>query len=223
MGRSTLAFALAGLLASAALHAESEVIKGFRASIPAAGVSEVAVDIPIAEIEIVNGPSSTIEIEGTIRQKYHGRDEKAWAAGIVDATEVVLEARGGRALVRREVGAQVRGWKAKRSPSTIRLLVRAPEGTSLEVDQSIGELAVDGSFGHIDIELRIGEIRVRIPKRAVRSLSASAKIGEVETNLGDRIITKEGLFAGETLYENESGRHEVRVRVQIGEIDIELR
>jgi hypothetical protein len=220
--KRTVAAGLLGLVWSAALLADSEVVKDFRQVATATGIRQVRIEIPIAEIDIRNGPSSEVELTGTIRQRYSGREDKQWATDVVESTRITLEVRGDVVFVRREIGPEAKGWRAKKSPSTIRATISVPPGTALDVEQSIGELDVDGSFGDIDLTVRIGEISIRVPKRDIRTLSASAKIGEVTTNLGDRVITKEGLFAGETYYENESGNRHLRVRVQIGEIEIDL-
>ncbi|HVR42403.1 MAG TPA: hypothetical protein VMS56_03065 [Thermoanaerobaculia bacterium] len=210
------------LAAAAPALAESEIRKEVRYSVPAAAVREVRIEIPIGEVRIVNGGGSTIDLEGSVSQGYSWRDEREWAETIVAATSIVLEIRGSRALVRRELGPEAEGWRAKKSPASIRAVVRVPAGTNVEISQSIGEIDVDGAFGDVSVDLRIGELRLRTRKANVRQLRASARIGEVEAHLGDRIIRKEGLFAGETLYENETGRYFVRLNVKIGEIDVSL-
>ena len=217
-----LTAALLGIVWSGALLAGGEVARDFKQTASSHGIRQVRIEIPIAEIEVRNGPASSIELAGTIRQRYDDRDEQEWAAEIVDATKIVLEVKGDVVFVRRETGPEGRTWRSKKSPSTIRATVSIPEGIALDIEQSIGEIDIHGSFGDIDLAVRIGEVSIRVPKRDIRHLSASAKIGEVKTNLGDRMITKEGLFAGETYYENESGERDLRVRVQIGEIDIAL-
>ncbi len=217
-----LATALFGLVWSGALLAEGEVVRELRQTASAHGIRKVRIEIPIAEIEVLNGPASAVELTGTIRQRYDGRDEQEWATDIVESTKLLLEVRGDVVFIRRETGPEARGWRAKKSPSSIRATIHVPTGIAVDIEQSIGEVDMNGSFGDIDLSIRIGEVSIRVPKRDIRHLSASAKIGEVKTNLGDRVITKEGLFAGETYYENEGGKHDLRARVQIGEIEIDL-
>ncbi len=217
-----LATAVVGLFWSAALLADGEVVKDLRKSVSAKGIRQVRIEIPIAEIEVLNGPSTAVELTGTVRQRYDGRDDREWASEIVESTKITLEAAGDVVFLRRETGPEARGWRAKKSPSNIKAILHVPAGVAIDIEQSIGEVDINGSFGDIDLSIRIGEVSIRVPKRDIRHLSASAKIGEVKTNLGDRVITKEGLFAGETYYENETGRHDLRARVQIGEIEIEL-
>lgn len=220
--KRTLAAALMGLGWSATLLAGGEVVKDLRQSVSARNIRQVRIEIPIAEIEVRNGPSTAVELTGKVTQRYDGRDERQWASDIVESTKIAMEVSGDVVFIRREAGPESRGWRAKRSPSTIKAIIAIPAGVAIDIEQSIGEVDINGSFGDIDLSIRIGEVSIRVPKRDIRHLSASAKIGEVKTNLGDRVITKEGLFAGETYYENETGTHDLRARVQIGEIDIAL-
>ena len=47
-------------------------------------------------------------------------------------------------------------------------------------------------------------------------------IGEVTTNLGEKIISKEGILAGRTEYYNEHGINSLIVNLAVGEIHIAL-
>lgn len=221
VSRSFHFVALFLLVAGSAL-AEGEIGREIRESSPAAGIVRVEIEIPIAELRVENSTGSTIDVSGTIRQKFSRRDDREWAEAVVQSTRIVMEKRGDRLVIRRVQGPEADNWKAKRSPATIRSTVAVPAGMAIEVDQSIGELEIDGSFGGIDVELNIGELWIRTPRQDVRQLSARARIGEVHANLGDRIITKEGLLAGETLWSNDSGLHRFRAEVGIGSIKIEL-
>ncbi|HEY0591608.1 MAG TPA: hypothetical protein VGF40_07565 [Thermoanaerobaculia bacterium] len=217
-----LAATLLGMVWSAAALADGEVLKNVKQAVPATGIRQVRIEIPIAELEVRNGPASSVQLAGTIRQRYSDNDDREWASEIVESTGIALEVSGDVVFVRRDAGPETRSWRAKRSPSDIKATISVPAGMAVDIEQSIGEIDIAGSFGDIDLAVRIGEVSIRVPKRDIRHLSASAKIGEAKTNLGDRVITKEGLFAGETYYENETGKHDLRVRVQIGEIEIDL-
>ncbi len=213
---------LFGMVWSVAALAEGEVVKNVKQTLPATGIRQIRIEIPIAQLEVRNGSAPAVQLTGTIRQRYSDSDDREWASEIVESTKIALEVSGDVVFLRRDAGPQSRSWRAKRSPSDIKATIEIPAGMSVDIEQSIGEIAISGSFGDIDLALRIGEVSIRVPKRDIRHLSASAKIGEVKTNLGDRVITKEGLFAGETYYENETGKRDLRVRVQIGEIEIDL-
>jgi hypothetical protein len=211
------------LLAAGSAFAEGEVGREIRESSPSAGIVRVVIEIPIAELRIQNAAGSTIDVSGTIRQKYSKRDDRSWAEAVVQSTRIVVEQRGDRIVIRRVQGSEADSWKAKKSPASIRAVVAVPVGMAIEVEQSIGEIDIDGAFGDIDVKLNIGDLTIRTARQDVRQLTARVGIGDVQANLGDRIITKEGLFAGETLWSNDGGRHRLRADVRIGSIRIDLR
>jgi hypothetical protein len=210
------------LLVAGSAFAEGEVGREIRESSSSAGIVRVEIAIPIAELRIESAAGSTIDLSGTIRQKFSKRDDRRWAEAVVQATRIVMEQQGDRMVIRRVQGPEADSWKAKRSPASIRAVVTVPAGMAIEVEQSIGEIEVDGSFGEIDVKLNIGDVTIRTAREDVRQLTARVGIGDVHANLGDRIITKEGLFAGETLWSNDGGRHRLRADVRIGSIRIEL-
>ena len=210
------------LLVAGSAFAEGEVGREIRESFPSTGIVRVEIEIPIAELRIENASGSTIDVSGTIRQKYSKRDDRSWAEAVVQSTRIVMEQRGDRIVIRRVQGSEADSWKAKKSPANIRAVVAVPAGMAIEVEQSIGEIEIDGLFGEIDVELNIGDLTISTARDDVRQLSARVGIGEVHANLGDRIITKEGLFAGETLWSNDGGKHRLRADVRIGSIRIDL-
>lgn len=103
-----------------------------------------------------------------------------------------------------------------------RLQLTVPEGMPIELDQRFGEVEMTGVFGDTTIEMKAGEVRINTPRRAIKELSARAHIGEVSTNLGRKVITKEGIFAGSTEYFNERGHSSLVVNLAVGEINIVL-
>ncbi|HUP63903.1 MAG TPA: hypothetical protein VM557_01310 [Thermoanaerobaculia bacterium] len=216
-----LVYSLALLIASSTLLAAGEVGREFKESIPASDVRGIDVEIPIAELRVRNGAPGLITLEGTIRQKYSGNDQQ-WAETIVRSTKITSEQVGDRILIRRAKGVESKKWKAKTSPARISVTIYVPEKTAIRIEQSIGEIDLDGSFGDIDVDMKVGEITIRTPKKNIRRLAARTTIGEVETNLGDRLLTREGILAGETLYDNEAGIYDLSARSRIGEITIDL-
>jgi hypothetical protein len=85
-----------------------------------------------------------------------------------------------------------------------------------------GEIDAAGSLGHVDIGLGAGDVKVVMPKSSVKELIARARIGDLDLNLGDRIVEKEGVMAGKVNYLNEGGSHVVSVLVTTGDVSIEL-
>jgi hypothetical protein len=70
--------------------------------------------------------------------------------------------------------------------------------------------------------MRAGEIDLRVPRATVRELNASCRIGEVRTNTGTELVTREGVFPGRTKFVNKAGKSRVNVHVTAGEVDVTL-
>jgi hypothetical protein len=102
------------------------------------------------------------------------------------------------------------------------LRIDLPPGIDVKFETSAGEVDIAGSFGDIDVDLGAGEIDVRVPRAAVRELKASCRIGEVRTNLGTEIVTKEGILPGRTSFFNASGKTHVHLHTTVGEVDVTL-
>jgi len=71
-------------------------------------------------------------------------------------------------------------------------------------------------------DMRAGEVNLRVPRAKVRELNASCRVGEVRTNLGTEVVTREGLFPGRTHFFNAAGKAHVNAHVTAGEVDVTL-
>jgi hypothetical protein len=222
--RTTIRAILSALLLTGAAFAAEQPKAvhqlAFTASVP--GALRLEIDMPAVDLVIENGPEGMIGIEGTVERRVRRQKDHARAQQIVDASSVRIDVQGSRAFLRRTFDKGAQGRSAQGGKTRFRLHLRVPSGINIEMNQKAGEVTLAGSFGDIDIHLNAGEVSLRIPKRSVRELLADVKVGEVNTNLGDRIIQKEGLFAGKTHFFNEGGRFVVNVGVLAGEVDIEL-
>jgi len=193
----------------------------FRAEISAMGIRRIEVDVPPSEIEIRNGSEESIVIEGVVKKEFGREADRAEVQQIVDAISMKIETTAARATITPKYEPKAQSRWARRD-SNFKITISVPKGTHVEVRQSAGEVDIDGEFGDIDVAMRVGEIRISVPKSSVRELFAKTKIGEVETDLGDRVLSNEGIFPRSSHYVNEQGAHEVRASLHIGEITIRL-
>lgn len=222
MRRLTLAAALAaGALATAAL-ADEAVTHAFDSTIQLHGVRRIVVDIPAGEFRIQNGPRDVLAFHGTVRRNYDGYRRREENQRIVDdvAPEVVMK--GDEAVIRRRFGANATGWSA-RNRSNFDITIEVPANADIDIEARFGEVHIDGAFGNVDVDMSAGEIHMTTPRANVRALAASCRVGEVHTNLGDRIVEREGLFAGTTRFTNPNGgRGDVHLHVTAGEVHVKL-
>ena len=218
--RNALLLSATLLVATAA--AADDVEHKFQSVVPRGQVQRVLIDIPAGEFTIRNGAATHIGVSGVASRDYDGQRERIWAQKVVDDTAVEVYVNGSEAIVRRKFGKNADSWRAQKFTG-IDLRLDLPPGVDVEFDTTAGEVDLEGDFGDINIDLRAGEIDVRIPRAKVRELNASCRIGEVRTNLGTEIVTKEGLLPGRTHYFNAKGKTHVNVHVTAGEVDVTLK
>ena len=219
MSRLSIAAAFLLLLTPAALASDAE--HAFQAAIARGNVQRVVIDIPTGSFTIRNGAPGQLALSGIASRDYDTQQEREWAEKVVKDTSVEFYVSGAEAVVRRKFGKNADSWRARKFTG-LDLRLDLPPGIDVEFDTYAGEVDMAGDFGNIDIDMRAGEIDLRIPRAGVRDLNASCRVGEVRTNVGHEIVTREGVFPGKTRYFNANGRSHVNVHVTAGEVDITL-
>ena len=199
----------------------ADVEHQFQAAVAAGNVRRVVVDIPFGSFTVRNGSTDRIALSGIASRDYDGQRERIWAQKVVDDTSVQIEIRGAEAVIRPMFGPEAKSWRARKFTG-MDLRLELPAGMDLKFDTSAGEIDIEGLYGDIDVDLRAGEIRVKVPQSSVRELNASCRIGEVTTNLGKEIVTREGVLPGRTHFYNADGRSHVNVHTTVGEVDVIL-
>ena len=217
--RHALALAAATLLASSAFATDAE--HEFQSLVPRGQVQRVLIDIPTGSFTIRNGGNDHIGVSGVASRDYDGQAEGKWAQKVVDATSVEVYVNGTEAVVRRKFGRNASSWRAQKFTG-IDLRLDLPRGVDVEFDTTAGEVDIAGDFGDVTVDLRAGEVDVKVPRANVREVNASCRIGEVRTHLGTEVITREGVLPGRTRYFNAAGRSHVNVHVTAGEVDVTL-
>ncbi len=219
MRKTTLA--LIFLLATALPAAAEQVRHTFQSSVARGDVQRVIIDVPAADVGIRNGAGDKLAVSGWVSRDPDSDRNRDKEQRIVDDTSVVIEVKNGEATVRRQFGPQAQSWRAGMF-SNYHVTVEVPRGLNIDVQTRYGDVTIEGSFGDIDVDLRAGDIDVRIPKKDVRQLNASARIGDVRTRIGDEIVQREGVFPGKTRYANPEGRTIVNVHVTAGDVNVDL-
>lgn len=214
-----LALAAALLFSTAAFAAD--VTHSFQRVVNRGNVKRIVIDIPAASFTIRNGSTDKLALSAIVSRDYDGTKERAWAQKVVNDTTIEFFVSGADAIVRRKFGPNAQSWRAQKF-SGLDLRLDLPAGVDVEFETTAGEVDLAGDFGDVDIDLRAGEIDLRMPRASVRELNASCRIGEVRTNLGTEIVTKEGLFPGATKFVNKAGRSHVNVHTTTGEVRVTL-
>ncbi|MEA2463702.1 MAG: hypothetical protein QOJ98_1449 [Acidobacteriota bacterium] len=216
LGASLLLTTIVSASATAA-----DVEHSFQRVVNRGSVKRILIDIPAGSFTIRNGSATQLALAGIVSRDFDGAKERAWAQKVVNDTTVEFYVNGADAVVRRKFGPNAQSWRAQKF-SGVDLRLDLPPGVSVEFETTAGEVDMAGNFGDIDIDMRAGEVDLRIPRATVRELSASCRVGEVRTNLGTELVTREGLFPGATKFKNASGKSHVNVHVTAGEVDVTL-
>ena len=217
--KTSLALGATLFLASPLLA--DDVEHSFRTAVARGQVQRVVVDIPFGSFKVVNGAANQLAAAGVASRDYDGQRERIWAQSVVDDTTVEIYVSGAEAIVRRKFGKNADSWRARKFTG-IDLRLDLPPGVDVEFETSAGEIEVTGVFGNLDIDLRAGEIDVRVPRSSVRELNASCRIGEVHTNLGTEVVSREGILPGRTRFVNAAGKSRINVHTTVGEVDVTL-
>jgi len=217
--RHSLFLAASLVFASSALAADVE--HSFQATAPRGKVQRVVIDVPFGSFTIRNGSADRIALSGIASRDYDGAKERKWAQEVVNDTTIEIYTNGSEAILRRKFGKNADSFRARKFTG-IDMRVELPPGVDVSFETSAGEIDLAGNYGNIDIDLRAGEVELRIPKAIVRELNASCRVGEVRAHLGHEIVNREGLFPGRTKYFNAAGKTHVSVHVTAGEVDVTL-
>lgn len=217
--RHALALSAALVLASAASAADVE--HAFQSAVARGQVKRVVIDVPYGSFTVRNGASDRIALAGIASRDYDGAKEKKWAQDVVNDTSVEIYVNGAEAVVRRKFGKKADSIRARKF-TDIDVRLHLPAGMDVEFETYAGEVNMTGLFGDIDIDLRAGEVDLRIPKAPIKELNASCRVGEVRTHLGNDVVTREGVLPGKTKYFNAAGKTHVNVHVTAGEVDVTL-
>jgi hypothetical protein len=218
--RYSLAFTAALLTATVAL-ADQDVTHAFHSSVPRGRVQRVVIDIPTGEFTLRTGAATTLALSGIASRDYDTAKERDWAQGVVNDTSVEFYVNGTEAVVRRRFGPKASSWRSQKFTG-MDLRIDLPPGMDVTFETTAGEVDLDGQFGNVSLDMRAGEIKLRMPKTMVRELNASARIGEVRTHIGNDVTSREGILPGKTKYFNAGGKSVVNVHVTAGEVDVTL-
>ena len=174
----------------------------------------VLIDLRYGDVHIESGSPGRVEAELRIRCK-HGSERCA-----EHLEEIDLDADSSGERLRLQVARLPR---FSNHGTEIELHVLVPPGSAVDADVGAGRIEVLDVDHDLKVELGAGEIRVRMPEEAVRSVEARAGVGEASLSRDGTIVAeRRHLVGGSVEWESGSGEAHVELRVGAGEVAVRL-
>ena len=178
----------------------------------ASGARAIDFELPPGDITIEPATDGKLSATIDVLCKYRGRScDKL-------ADKLSLEAQPGSDRFRLSVA----GLPSKLTGGmSFRGRIRVPRGIQVAVDMDVGELDVNSLEGDLDVNLGVGELRVRMPERVVRFVEMSVGVGDGELVTTGQDVESRG-WLGKRVDWTGKGKSNVRVSLGVGQARITL-
>jgi hypothetical protein len=174
--------------------------------------SEVRVDFPAGSLEIGTSPDSRLHATMTARCKF-GHDCSRRAENL----RLVSETHGRTLVVKLEGLAK---FNNKGLEVTLRLAV--PRELELDVEMGAGELDVRGAENDVTVDVGAGDVEIRIPQQAVRSVHVDVGVGDATFRAPHGRVRGGGWISKHLAWDDGAGDARVRVHLGVGDASVML-
>ena len=214
MKKTAWILAAAALICSLPARADSdEVVRRFVKELPADGVEQVIVDVPVGEVAIEAGTDRQVHLEVRLECE----DRGGACEDIAQRVKVVYVREDGNLTLR------LKEWpKTRNKGLEAHVYVKVPRELALKAHLGVGELSIADLESSVEADLGVGELNITLPASAVGSVSADTGIGEASLVAGGRHYESAGLVAREIRWTKGTGKARVKADCGVGEIDIRL-
>lgn len=214
MRKTAWILAAAALLWTLPAHADSdELVRRFVKQLPANGVEQVAIDVPVGEVIIEGTNDAQIQLEVRLECDKGGSACKDLAQRV----KVVYSREDG------ELTLRVKEWpKTRNKGLEAHVRVQMPRDLALKAHLGVGELSISSLENGVQADLGVGELNITLPAAAVGSVTADTGIGEASLVAAGRRYESAGLVSREIRWTKGTGKARVEADCGVGEIDIEL-
>jgi len=230
------AVAIAGMmLPASSLAADSRT---FSLDVPAKEIRRLELDANVGQVEITAADIDVIEIRVELEP-----DDDDWF-GSSERLKARLEA----AELRHDVSRGVLGLELKyENPRggdndlEERWEIRLPAGIALdtelnvgsmhiegmsagvEAEVNVGELDIDVLGGDIDAQVNVGEVGIHTATGTPGEFDLESNIGDVQLRIDGKSVGRSDGWLGKSLTHQAGGDDDVRARVNVGEVRVEVR
>lgn len=200
------------LLAATALPLSAATVRTVENDAALTGAAVVQVDIGVGDLVITGSTGDKVKVLLDIRCTDPGSSDCKQAA---DRISVGDRRRGEELLI------EIEGYpKFGDKGLSMSARVEVPRAIHLSVDTGVGDVAVSGMAHDVDIDARVGDVKVTMDAAVLRSVELDTGVGDVELTIGGQTIEGSGLV-GKGLEWNQ-GKGSARLEVDCGVGDIRV-
>ena len=178
-----------------------------------AGTAEtVYIDFPAGDLVITEGSASDVRATMTARCAHGGRrcvEQAQWVRLVSETTGKTLR-------------LELQGVpKFNNHGLSIELRLEVPRTLAASVKMGAGELDISGLERGVDVHMGAGDVKIRMPEPAVRSVRLKVGIGETVLSRPGERRNGSG-FLGKALRWEGLGSADVAVHLGVGDIGVTL-
>src|SRR4029453_2881788 len=180
--------------------------KYIQETVAATGADSISVDFPVGELHVETGAGNDVlvDLKVVCDRWFRSCEDR------IEDVKLASDLSGGKLHI------EIRGFGHSHTGDLeVTGTITIPAGRELEVDMGVGELGVRGVSGRLDVVFGVGDITIRMPASAVRSVSIDAGVGDTRLRIPGGSVDEERSFVSSEIDWNE-GRGDARVSVDVG-------
>jgi hypothetical protein len=104
----------------------------------------------------------------------------------------------------------------------VEVVLQVPRTLALDLNVGAGEVEIANLRRDVAIDMGAGELTLRLPEGAVRSIRVDVAIGEVAIHQGGRTREYARVIGGPVRWNDGKGSSEIEVNLGAGEVDVTL-
>ncbi len=207
-----LAFLAVFVLTGWASPAAAGEIRTLTASLSAAGVESLRLDVPVGEVRI-DGGGDRISAEITLACD----DDHRGCRQAAERVRLESETRGHRARL------AVVDWPENGDRGLeLQMTVHLPRRLTLSLKLGVGELHATDLGGDLGLEVGVGEAHLDLDESAVRTVEISVGVGEATLVVDGHRIEGSGFLGRSVDWKGGSGTSRVAVDCGVGEVTVDV-
>ncbi len=179
-------------------------------SLETGGAKKVFVDFPVGRLEVVATDGSEVTFEIELRCE-RSRDCEEFAEDV----RAIDEIRGDELRLRFENSK----WH---KDTHLRGRVEIPRSMAVEISMNVGELEIEGIEKDLEVRMSVGEVDVRMPETALKSVDVRVSIGDASLRPRSGSSQVRGWLGKRIDWDRGPGSSRLDIDLSVGEANVKL-